>query len=401
MQGNDAIKISDSIFWVGAQDRETDLFEGMWSLPHGIAYNSYLLAGDANILVDTVKGQFMDNFLERIARVLSNRPLDYVVVNHMEPDHAGSLGIIRRLYPGVKIVGNVKTAEMLRNFFSIDEDVITVKDGETLELGTRKFSFALTPMVHWTESMVAYDTGSGTLFSSDIFGGFGATEGGIFDDEADLELVTSEMMRYFVNIVGRFADPAASAIARVKSLDISMICPAHGPVWRRDPACVIGLYEKWSNQETEDGVVVAYGSMYGNTRAIAERAARALSANGVSRVSVYDMSRSDLSVAATDIWRNAGLLLMSCTYNMELYPPMARLINHLESKKMKGRHIGLCGTYSWAEASLREMSGFVERGRGNWTLVEPKISVKTSPKGDEFEKIELLASNMAAAVKRQ
>jgi len=401
MPGYDAIKISDSFFWVGAQDRETDLFEGLWNLPNGIAYNSYLLTGGTNILIDTVKGQFMDGFLDRVERALANRPLDYLIVNHMEPDHAGSLGILRRLHPGVKILGNAKTAEMLRNFFGIDDNVITVKDGETVELGTRKFTFALTPMVHWPESMVAYEADSGTLFSSDVFGGFGATEGGIFDDEADLEMVTAEMMRYFVNIVGRFADPAKSAIAKVKSLDIRMICPAHGPVWRRDPAHVIGLYEKWSGQETEDGVVVVYGSMYGNTKAIAERTARALSERGVRRVSVYDMSRSDLSVVATDIWRNSGLILVSCTYNMELYPPVARLLRHIESKKMKGRHLGLCGTYSWAEASLREMSDFVERGKGSWMLVEPKISIKTSPKGDDLEMIELLASNMANAVKHK
>ena len=401
MRGNNAIKISDSIFWVGVQDRETDLFEGLWNLPNGIAYNSYLITGDVNILIDTVKDQFIDSFLTRITRVLSGRPLDYVIINHMEPDHAGALSIVKRLYPGVKIVGNAKTAEMARDFFDINDNVITVKDGETITLGTRAFTFALTPMVHWPESMAAYEVAGKTLFSSDIFGGFGATEGGIFDDEADLELVTGEMMRYFVNIVGRFADPALKALAKIKPLDIRMICPSHGPVWRRDPAHVVGLYEKWSRQETDDGVVVAYGSMYGNTKAIAENMARALSENGVSRVSVYDMARSELSIVATDIWRNAGLLLASCTYNMELYPPMARLISHLENKNMKGRHVGLCGTYGWAGTSLSVMSDFVERGKGKWKLVEPKLSIKTSPKGDEFEMIELLASNMAAAVKRQ
>ena len=400
MHGNDAIKISDSIFWVGAQDRETDLFEGLWKLPYGVVYNSYLLTGSANILIDTVKGQFMDDFLARIGQVLPNRPLDYVIINHMEPDHSGSLGILRRLHPGVKIVGNAKTAEMLKNFFGICEDVITVKDGEAIELGTRKFTFALTPMVHWPESMVAYEADSGTLFSSDIFGGFGATDGGIFDDETDPELVTGEMMRYFVNIAGRFAEPALKALAKIKTLDIKMICPAHGPVWRRDPARVIDLYRKWSNQETEDGAVVVYGSMYGNTKAIAGRMASALSARGVNRVPVYDISRCDLSAVTTDIWRNAGLLLVSCTYNMELFPPMARLLRHLENKNMKGRHVGLCGTYSWACASLREMSEFVGRSRGNWILIEPEISIKTSPKDDEFEKIELLASNLAAAIKR-
>jgi flavorubredoxin len=400
MLENDAIKISDSIFWVGAQDRETDLFEALWKLPYGVAYNAYLLAGDASVLVDTVKGHFMDGFLERLSSVLSGKPLDYVIVNHMEPDHAGSLGILRKMYPGVKIIGNAKTAEMLKNFFNIEDNVVTVKDGEILDIGSRKFLFAFVPMVHWPESMVAYDVTDKILFSSDIFGGFGATEGGIFDDQADMELVTSEMMRYYVNIVGRFAEPALKALAKVKPLDITAICPAHGPIWRSDPKRVIGLYEKLSRQETEEGVVVVYGSMYGNTKAIAEKIARVVSGDGVKRVAVYDIARCDMSIAATDIWRNAGLILASCTYNMELFPPMAKLLRHLENKNMKGRHVGLCGTYSWAGTSLREMSDFVERSKGNWTLVEPKIPIKTCPKGEEFDKIELLAHNMARAVKR-
>jgi flavorubredoxin len=400
MGKNDAIKVYDSIFWVGAQDRETDLFEGLWSLPHGVVYNSYLLTGDASVLIDTVKSQFMDNFLDRVASVLEGRPLDYVIVNHMEPDHAGSLGIIRKLYPGVKFIGNAKTADMLKNFFDIVDDVIIVKDGEAIDLGSRKFVFAFAPMVHWPESMVAYDATDRILFSSDIFGGFGATEGGLYDDEADMSLVTKEMTRYYVNIVGRFAEPALKALAKVRTLDIGMICPAHGPIWRKDPDRVISLYERLSRQETDSGVVVAYGSMYGNTKSIAESMARTLASKGTSRVSVYDIARSDLSVVATDIWNSAGLILASCTYNMELFPPMYRLLRHLESKNMKGRRIGLCGTFCWAGTSLREMAEFVDRTKGGWILVEPKIPIKTCPKCEESELLEQLASNMADAVKR-
>jgi flavorubredoxin len=247
---------------------------------------------------------------------------------------------------------------------------------------------------------VAYDATDRVLFSSDIFGGFGATEGGIFDDEADMDSVISETTRYYVNIVGRFADPASKALAQVRALDVGTLCPAHGPVWRSDPERVISLYERLSRQETEDGVTVIYGSMYGNTKSIAESLAHSVSEHGVKRVAVHDIGRCDLSVASVDIWQNAGLLLASCTYNMELFPPMAALLRHVENKNMKGRFIGLCGTYCWAGTSLREMSEFVERTKGAWTLVEPKIPIKTRPQGDEFEKLELLAANMARAVKR-
>jgi flavorubredoxin len=248
--------------------------------------------------------------------------------------------------------------------------------------------------------MVAYDATDRILFSSDIFGGFGATDGGIYDDEADMGLVIPEMMRYYVNIVGRFAAPALKALAKVRALDIAAICPAHGPIWRGDPERVIGLYEKWSRQETEEGVVVVYGSMYGNTRTAAEAAASALSKEGVKLVRVHDIARSDLSEVATDIWSYRGLVMASCTYNMELFPPMARLLRHIENKNMSGRKIGLCGSFSWAGAALREMSEFVERSKGAWALVEPKISIKACPKGEDFDQLGILASNMAQAIKK-
>jgi flavorubredoxin len=400
MRQGDTVKIADSIYWVGAQDRETDLFEGLWRLPHGIAYNAYLLDGEKSVLIDTVKNHFADDFLDRVFAVLAGRPLDYVVVNHMEPDHAGSLSILRKLYPGVTFVGNAKTAEMMKNFFGIEDNVLVVKEGEAIDLGPRRFVFAFTPMVHWPESMVAYDATDKILFSSDIFGGFAATDGGIFDDEADMGLVVPESMRYYVNIVGRFASPALKALAKARGLDIAMLCPAHGPIWRRDPELIISLYEKWSRQETEESVVVVYGSMYGNTKLASEAVARSLSNEGVKNVRVYDIARSDLSVVATDIWRSAGLLMASCTYNMELFPPMARLIRHIENKNMRGRHVGLIGTYCWAEASLREMAEFVERSKGGWTLVEPKISIKSSPKGGDLDLLESLASNMARVIKK-
>jgi flavorubredoxin len=370
-------------------------------LPHGVAYNAYLLTGEKNVLIDTVKEHFMGDFLGKIAAALEGRPLDRVIVNHMEPDHSGSLRLLRSVYPNVKLIGNAKTAEMIKNFFEIDDNIITVSDGETLELGGRRFVFVFTPMVHWPESMAAYDATDGILFSSDIFGGFGAAEGGIFDDEADMNIAEEEIARYYVNIVGRFAAPALKALAKVRTLGLKIICPAHGPVWRAEPERVISLYEKLSRQETEEGVVVAYGTMYGNTAAAAERIACALAENGSPRVHMHDIARSDISRVTTDIWRHSSLVLASCTYNMEIFPPMARLLRHIENKGMKGRLRGLCGAFSWADAALRELSAFVERSKGGWTLVEPKILIKSRAKAQDLDLCDSLAFNMVRAIKER
>ncbi|MDR1020946.1 MAG: FprA family A-type flavoprotein [Synergistaceae bacterium] len=392
------LPVNESVYWIGANDRETDKFEGLWDIPLGVAYNSYFVDDERTALVDTVKSSFMDDFLYRLNLLLDGRRLDYVIVNHMEPDHSGSLGMIRRLYPGVKYVGNAKTLEMLKNFFGIADDTVEIKEGETLDLGRHKLTFATAPMVHWPESMATYDVTDRVLFSNDIFGGFGALEGGIFDDEANHDWAIYEMMRYYVNIVGRFAAPALKALAKVRGLDVAMICPSHGPIWRSDPSHVMGLYEKWSRQETEEGVVVVYGSMYGNTKIASDVIARALSESGVKKVSVYDISRSNMSYVTTDIWKYAGLILSSCTYNMELYPPMASLLRLLENKMMKGRKIGLCGSYSWSSAALREMTEFVNRSKGGWTPVDPSVEFKSFPTADDLALCASLGKNMAEAV---
>ncbi|MDR3254219.1 MAG: FprA family A-type flavoprotein [Synergistaceae bacterium] len=394
------LPVTDSVSWIGANDRETDKFEGLWDIPLGVAYNSYFINDDKTALIDTVKSSFMDDFIYRLGRLLGERQLDYVIVNHVEPDHSGSLGLIRRLYPGVRFVGNAKTLDLIKNFYHIDDGFVEVGEGEVLDLGLHKLSFAFAPMVHWPESMATYDATEKILFSNDVFGGFGALEGGLFDDEVNLDWALYEMMRYYVNIVGRFAAPALKALAKIRALDIGMICPAHGPIWRSDPSRVMGLYEKWSRQETEEGVVLVYGSMYGNTKAASDLIARSLTESGVNNVSVYDISRSNMSYITTDIWRYAGLILSCCTYNMELFPPMAALLRLLENKMMKGRQIGLCGTYSWSGAALKEMKAFVERSKGNWNLLDPAIEIKSYPTETDIELCAALGQEMARAVKR-
>lgn len=393
------VNVTPSVYWIGANDRETDKFEALWDLPHGMAYNSYFIDDERTVLIDTVERSYMDDFIYRLNRLLGDRKLDYVIVNHMEPDHSGSLALIRRLYPGVKFIGNVKTMEMIRNFYGLTDGLVEVKEGEILDTGHHKLAFAFAPMVHWPESMATYDATEKVLFSNDIFGGFGAVEGGIFDDETNFDWAIYEMMRYYVNIVGRFAKPAQKALEKVRALDVKLICPSHGPIWRSSPNYVIELYEKWSRQETEEGVVVVYGSMYGNTKVASDRIARSLSEAGVRKVNVYDVSRSNMSYITTDVWRYAGLVLSCCTYNLELFPPMAALLRLLENKNMTGRALGLCGTYSWASAALKEMAEFANRSKGGWRLLEPSVEIKSYPTDEDMEQCGLLGRKMAEAVK--
>ena len=394
-----AIKVTDSIYWIGGNDRETDLFEGLWELPRGVAYNAYFINDEKCAIIDTIKADKLSAYMERLVSIMpEGRSIDYLVVNHMEPDHSGSISILRKLYPEMKIVGNKKTIEMIGAFYSITEGMIEVKEGDVLDLGRHKLTFAMIPMVHWPESMVAYETTEKVLFSTDAFGGFCALEGGIFDDELDMGLYEDETLRYFANIVGRYSGPAQKAIAKVRALDLKVICPAHGPIHRSNPQHIVDLYDKWSSHQTDEGIVVVYGSMYGNTKFMTDTIARAACEAGVKEVIVHDVSRSNLSYIVRDIWKYRGLVLGSCTYNTELYPPMATLCRALKNKMMKNRVLGICGSYSWSKGALAELQVFAEQG-GDWKLVEPNIEVKSSPSAADLELCRLLGKNMAEAVK--
>lgn len=392
------IKITPSTFWVGANDRETDLFEGLWSLPRGIAYNSYLILGEKTVLIDTVKASFMGEFLVKVQTLLAGRPLDYLIINHMEPDHSGSISILRHLYPNMQLVGNIKTIDMAKAFYDITSGIVEVKEGSTLDLGDRQLQFAMIPMVHWPESMITYDTTEKVLFSNDAFGGFSALEGGIFDDEVDMSYYESEILRYFANIVGRYSSATQKAIEKVRALDLKVICPSHGPILRSKPMDVVNLYDKWSKHETEEGVVIVYGSMYGNTKKMTDTIARTLAEEGIQKIIIHDASRSSLSFMVRDIWRFKALVLGSCTYNTELYPSMASLCRTLTNKMMKNRLLGLCGSYSWSRGALAELQAFASRGE--WELIEPSIECKSSPNEEDRAQCVVLAQNLAKAMRK-
>ncbi|MCE5201335.1 MAG: FprA family A-type flavoprotein [Synergistaceae bacterium] len=395
-----AIKITDSIYWIGGNDRETDLFEGLWTLPRGVAYNAYLINDRKTALVDSIKSGNLTDYIERLTSIIpENRQIDYLIVDHMEPDHSGSIRMLRQLYPNMKIVGNKKTIEMIDAFYRITDGFIEVKEGDVLDLGHHKLKFAMIPMVHWPESMITYDTTDKVLFSTDAFGGFSALEAGIFDDELDMKHYESETLRYFANIIGRYSVPTQKAIAKVRSLDFKIICPAHGPILRSDPKHIVDLYDKWSRHETEEGVVVIYGSMYGNTKFMTDAIARSISETGIQNVVVHDVSRSNVSFMVRDIWKYRGLVLGSCTYNTELYPPMAHLCRTLSNKMMKNRILGICGSYSWSKGALAELQMFADNG-GDWELIEPSVEVKSCPTEEDLEQCRLLGKNVAEAVKK-
>ena len=394
-----AIKVTEGIYWIGGNDRETDLFEGLWSLPNGVAYNAYFIDDDKTALVDTIKSANLSDYIERLTSILgTGRKIDYLIVDHMEPDHSGSIRMLRQIWPDMKIVGNKKTIEMLNAFYRLTDGIVEVKEGDVLDLGRHKLTFAMIPMVHWPESMVCYDITDKLLFSTDVFGGFSALEGGIFDDELNMKHYEAETLRYFSNIVGRYAAPAQKAIAKVRALDVKIICPAHGPIYRTNPKHIIDLYDKWSRNDTDEGVVVVYGSMYGNTKFMTDAIARAISEAGIKNVIVHDASRSNMSFMVRDIWQYRGLVLGSCTYNTELYPPVAALCRTLTNKMMKNRVLGICGSYSWSKGALAELQLFAEKNSG-WELVEPNVEVKSSPTEADIEQCRLLGRNIAEAVK--
>ena len=295
-------EILPGIHYVGVNDRTTTRFEGLWSLPHGVSYNAYLVADEKVALIDTVEEAFGSRLFENIRETIGDRPIDYLVVNHMEPDHSSSIRALRLLYPDIRIVGNAKTLQMIQGFYGIDAGTLEVKEGDTISLGAKTLSFYMAPMVHWPETMVTWCAEAGTLFSGDAFGTFGAIDGGITDSQLDPSRYWDEMRRYYACIVGKYGGPVQKALAKVRGLNPTTICSTHGPVWQRQIPQVMNIYDRLSRYEGEPGVVLAYGSMYGNTEQMAERIARELASRGVGPIVIYNLSFADESVVLRDVF---------------------------------------------------------------------------------------------------
>ncbi|MEN1761050.1 FprA family A-type flavoprotein [Anoxynatronum sibiricum] len=389
------VGITEHVHYVGVNDRETYLFENLWPLDQGVSYNSYLINDEQTAVFDTVKNTKMNDFIEKISSILKDRPLDYLVINHMEPDHSGSIKALQDRYPQLKLVGNAKTFEILENFYGPMANYHIVKDGDTLSLGSHELIFYMTPMVHWPETMMTYEKKTGILFSMDAFGGFGSLDGGIFDDEVNLEFYMDEIRRYYSNIVGKYGAMVQKALTKLKNagIPINIIAPTHGPVWRTAPGCIIDYYDRWSKAETEEGVVIVYGSMYGNTQKMADLIARRLADKGIKNIRIYDASKTHVSYLISDIWRFKGVIFGSCAYNTGLFPSMESLVSKLENYQLKDRYLGIFGTASWSGGGVSNLNKFAEKIK--WQQVGESVEAKSSPKEQDFEKCIAMADEMA------
>lgn len=391
-----AVEISDKIYWIGVNDMDTDLFEGIWPLPRGVAYNAYLIDDEKVAVIDTVKKGYLPQFIEKIQAVLGDRPIDYLVVNHMEPDHSGSVKILRQLYPNIEIVANQKTLDFLKGFYGIEDGIKVMGDKETIDLGNKSLTFYMTPMVHWPETMMTYENKTQTLFSADAFGGFGVLQGGIFDDEVDLDYYENEILRYYSNIVAKYSPMVQRALAKLQDVPIKVVASTHGAVFRKNPAYIVERYDRWSKQETEKGVVIVYSSMYGHTQTMAEAIARSLACAGVEQIRLHNVSRSHLSFILTDIWKYKGLILGGSTYNMKLSPYMDMLVSTLDNDKLKNRVMGVFGSYSWSGGAVKALKEYAEKS-GN-QLLEPVVEAKHAPDDNFLDMCRQLGKNMAESL---
>ena len=380
--------ISDSILYVGADDKTLDIFESQYPIPNGVSYNSYVILDEKVAVMDTVDKRATDTWFENLARELGDRKPDYLVVSHMEPDHAANIKNFAERYPETKIVGNAKTFAMMGQFFEMDltERKVLVKEGETLSLGSHTLQFFMAPMVHWPEVMVTYESSEKVLFSADGFGKFGA-----LDVEEDWD---DESRRYFIGIVGKYGAQVQALLKKAAALDISIICPLHGPVLTENLGHYIGLYDTWSSyRPEEEGVVIAYTSVYGHTKKAVELLAEKLKANGAPKVVVYDLARDDMSAAVADAFRYSRLVLATITYNGSIYPFMNDFVTRLVEHNFQNRTVGLIENGSWAPTAARVIKKMME-GSKNIKWTDTTVTIMSAVKQENVEQIEAMAKEL-------
>jgi flavorubredoxin len=387
------VNLAENIYYLGFNDRRTHLFENIWPIPHGISYNSYLLVDDKIALVDTVERSFIDEYLNNIEEIIGSKPVDYLIINHMEPDHSGALKALVQKYPNIILVGNKKTFGFVESYYMTPENVLLVHDDHVLDLGKLKIQFQTIPMVHWPETMVAFEETNKILFSGDAFGSYGTLDGGIFDDEINLGFYEIEVMRYFTNIVGKYCPHTQRAIKKLAPLDIKMIAATHGPVWRNDLSWILTRYNKWSSYDLDCGVVIVYGSMYGNTQKMAEVIARRISERGIKNIRVYDASKTHSSYIINDIFKYKGFIVGSAAYNNALFPNVEILLSTIEHMAPKNHYLGIFGNYSWNGGGVKNLQTFAENIK--WELVYQPIEEKGALKPDNKEELLKLADAMA------
>lgn len=394
-------KVTEDLYWVGGNDRQIELFENIFPLAKGVSYNSYLLLDEQTVLFDTADYAIGKQFIENVMSVLNGRNLDYIVVNHMEPDHCSLIGELLLHYPDVKIIGNAKTFPMIEQFFSFDltGKTLTVKEGDTFCSGKHTFRFIMSPMVHWPEAMMTYDEKDKVLFSADAFGTFNALNGNLFNDELDFNREwLDEARRYYTNIVGKYGPQVQNVLKKASSLDIQMICPLHGPVWRSNLNFIIEKYDLWSRYEPEEkGVMIAYASMYGNTENMAEILAVMLAEAGVKNIHMHNISKTHVSELISDSFKYSHIVLASPTYNNGIYPLMDNYLEDMKALSLQNRTIAVLGNGSWAPQATKLISSKIKEMK-NMRLLEASVTIKSSLKEAQLEELNSLSRQIAEEV---
>lgn len=359
-----AFEIHPDISWIGINDRTTDLFEGLWPISReGVSYNSYFINDDKKVIIDLAKSIKSDEFFSHIDEMTDIHTIDYIVINHMEPDHSGLIRTFRRLSPGVKILGSQKTKQMLDGFYGVTQGVEVVGDGDQLKLGKHTLNFFSTPFLHWPETIMTYEESTKTLFSCDAFGGYGALHGSIFDDECtNPDFYIQQALRYYVNIVANYSARVLFAIDKLKDVPVSVIAPSHGLIWRKDPGRIVDLYKKWAGYEkgeADPGVTIMYGSMYGNTESVMNAVSQGVSRAGVP-VEIFDVARTHASYILPSLWTKKGVLIGAPTYEVALFPPMAQALDMAARKHIRNKKAGYFGSFGWSKGALKETEKIVE-----------------------------------------
>ncbi len=395
--------ITEDLYWVGANDHRLALFENIHPIPRGVSYNSYLLLDEKTVLFDTVDWSACRQFLENVEHLLNGRPLDYLVVNHMEPDHGASIEEILLRYPQAKIITTEKAVMLMHQFgFHIDGRTEEVKEGDTRTFGRHTVVFVAAPMVHWPEAMVTFDTTNGVLFSADAFGSFVALDGKMFNDEVNFDRDwIGEARRYYTNIVGKYGPHVQALLKKASTIQIRTICPLHGLVWRNDLGYLLGKYDKWSRYEPEEkGVMIVYASMYGNTESAAEVLASKLVEKGVTNVSVYDVSKTHVSYLISETFRLSHVVLASVTYNLGIYPVMLNYLEDMKALNVQNRTFAVMGNGSWACKSDVLMRQFLETQLRNVTVLDDSLTINSALDEVKQPEMDALADSLAADIAR-
>ena len=394
-------KVTDDLYWIGGSDRRLALFENVYPIPRGVSYNSYVLLDEKTVLLDTVDASISGLFFENLEYVLNGRTLDYLIVNHMEPDHCAVIGDVVRRYPDVKLVCNAKTVPMLKQFFNfpVEDRTVIVKEMDTLCTGKHTFAFVMAPMVHWPEAMVSYDTVDKILFSADGFGTFGAINGNLFADEVNFERDwLDDARRYFINIVGKYGVQVQNLLKQAATLEIKMICPLHGPVWRENLGWFIEKYDTWSSYKPEDqAVMIAYASIYGNTENAAEILASKLADKGVKNIAMYDVSVTDPSVIVSESFRCSHLVFAAPSYNGGIFTKMETVLSELKAHSLQNRTVAIMENGTWAPVAGRQMRE-IFAGMKNIELLEEGVTIRSAVKEAQEASLEALAEKIASSL---